>query len=299
MKLFNVGNGIILGLFVTLSFCLLAPQTVFTQTEKLGAVAYSPVKGWKKTAKENIVTFSEIDTAAGKFCTITLYGATPGTGKAESDFAREWNNLVVKPFGGGASPKTETEIIGDWTAIGGGAAVDFSGTPAIAFLTVLSREGSTVSILGVFNDESYLTKLVAFNSSIEIDKPAVQIPAPREAPLPPAASGAATTMNAGSLVREFEVNEIRAGQTYIGKVVRIYGTINSILVGKDGKIAITFKSTLGAYGNARCYFNPSQSSRVAALSAHTEATVQGTVRGWEGGYSGAKVFVFLDDCIVP
>jgi hypothetical protein len=81
--------------------------------------------------------------------------------------------------------------------------------------------------------------------------------------------------------------------------VRINGTINSILVGTDGRIAITFKSTMGAYGNVRCYFSPSQSTRVAELSAHTEATVQGTVRGWEGGYSGAKVFVLLENCTVP
>lgn len=299
MKLLSNRSGVLLGLFVTLTFCLFDPPTVSGQTEKLGPIAYTPVEGWKKTEKENIVTFSEIDAAAGKFCTITLYGSTAGTGKAASDFVREWNNLVAKPFGGAAVPKTETELAGEWTATAGGAAVDFQGTPAVAFLTVLTGSGRTVSIVGIFNDESYLTKLVAFNSSIEIDKPVAQIPVPREATLPPEASGAATTIGVGSLVREFEVNEIRAGQTYIGKVVRIYGTINSILVGKDGRIAITFKSALGAYGNARCYFSPSQSSRVAELSAHTEATVQGTVRGWEGGYSGAKVFVFLENCIVP
>ncbi len=299
MRSLTNSTGVILGSFVMLTFCLFAPPTVSGQTEKLGAVAYTPVKGWKKTAKENIVTFSEIDAAAGKFCTITLYGSTAGTGKAESDFVREWNNLVVKPFGAAAVPKTETEMADGWTLTAGGAAVDFNGTNAVAFLTVMSSGLRTVSILGVFNHESYMTELAAFGGSIDIEKAAAQIPAPREAPLPPAASAAATTMNAGSLVREFEVNEIRAGQTYIGKVVRISGTINTILVGSDGRIAITFKSTLGAYGNARCYFNSSQSSRVAALSAHTEATVQGTVRGWEGGYSGAKVFVFLDDCIVP
>lgn len=206
MRSLTNSTGVILGSFVMLTFCLFAPPTVSGQTEKLGAVAYTPVKGWKKTAKENIVTFSEIDKAAGKFCTISLYGATVGTGKAESDFVREWNNLVAKPFGGADVPKTETEAAGEWTATAGGAAVDFQGTPAVAFLTVLTGSGRTVSILGIFNAEAYLSKLVAFNSSIEIEKAVAQIPAPREAPLPPPASAAATTMNAGSLVREFEVN---------------------------------------------------------------------------------------------
>ena len=297
MKLARLNHGIILGLFGALTFCLLAPRGASGQAEQLGGVTYTPVKGWKKTATENIVSFSEIDTPGGKFCTITLYGTAVGTGSAESDFVREWNSLVVKPFGAAVGPKTETDLVDGWTLTAGGSAVDFNGTKAVAFLTVMSRGGRTVSILGLFNDESYLPKLVAFGSSVDIDKTTV---APASAPpSPSAASPAATTMNAGVLVREFEVNEIRAGQTYVGKVVRISGTINSINVGSDGRTAITFKGTLGAYGNARCYFSPSQSSRIAALSAHTEATVQGRVRGWEGGYSGAKVFLLLEDCVVP
>ena len=96
MKVSKISHRIILSLFVTLMFCLFIPQTVFCQTEKLGIVQYTPPKGWAKTPKENIVAFSEINETTGKFCIITLYGATPGTGNAQSDFKREWNNLVVK-----------------------------------------------------------------------------------------------------------------------------------------------------------------------------------------------------------
>jgi|SRR5687767_2446527 len=296
MKLFRS----LLGLLLTLTFFLIVPDTVSGQTEKLGPIAYTPVKGWKKTARENIVTFSEIDTAAGKFCTITLYGSTAGTGKAENDFVREWNNLVTKPFGA-ARPKTETEMIDGWTATGGGVAIDFNGTPAVAFLTVLTESGRTVSILGIFNDESYLTKLVAFNTSIDIDKPPVALAASPalETVAPHTAPAASSTMHAQLLVQEFERNEIRAGEKWIGKRVRVYGTVNSIAVATDKRLVITFKGSLGAYGNARCYFGQSQVSRVAQLSPNIEATVEGTVRGWEGGYSGAKVFLLLDDCVVP
>lgn len=293
-------NTLSFSLFVFTVVGLLVPQTAFSQTEKLGVIAYTPVKGWTKTAKENIVTFSEIDQTAGKFCIITLYGVTAGTGTAQKDFTREWTNLVVKPLGGEANPTTETETVDGWTAIAGGAAVDYQGTKAIAFLTVLSDSGRTVSILGVFNDESYLTKLVAFNSSLDIEKTVAANPPPnREESNPPSPTVSTATMNAGSLVTEFERNEVSAYQLWVGKRVRINGVVNSIDVKQDGRIALTFKSTRSAYGNARCYFDKSQSARVAALSAHQEATVEGTVRGWEGGYSGAKVFVELGDCTVP
>lgn len=166
MKIYKVFLGLLIGLAIP----LIVPSTAFCQTEKLGIVQYTPPKGWKRTQKENVVTFSEINEATGRFCTFTLYGATPGTGNPQKDFTREWNNLVVKPWGAEANPKTETETADGWTVIAGGAAIDFQGSKALAFLSVLSNAGSTISVLGIFNEESYLPKLVAFNSSLDMEK---------------------------------------------------------------------------------------------------------------------------------
>ncbi len=300
MKPSKINHKLILGLFAAAVFCFSIPQTAFSQTEKLGSITYTPPKGWKKSAKENIVTYSQIDEAAGKFGIITLYGATPGTGNAQSDFTREWNKLVVKPWGAEASPKTEAEVVDGWTAIAGGSAVDFQGNKAVAFLSVMSKAGTTVSVLGIFNEESYLPNLVAFSTSMDIRQTTVAVtPQPmREEPASTVPAGG-DAMHVVTLVKDFESNEIRAGQTWSGKRVRIYGTINTIEVQKDGRISLTFKSSLAAYGNVRCYFNQSQSSRVGTLSTNQEATVEGTVRGWEGGYDGAKVFVLVENCVVP
>ena len=281
------------------AICLSSPLAVLTQTEKLGIVSITPPKGWTRTAKENIVAYSESNPATGRFCIITLYGATPGTGKAQSDFAREWNNLVVKPFSAEADPKTETESADGWTATAGGTGVEHQGSKAYAFLTVFTSQGKTVSVLGVFNDPAYLDRLTAFVTGLDIDKTvAVNPPISREETRPASPAVSTETMNVGSLVKEFEKNEVRAYQLWVGKRVRVNGVVNSIDVKSDGRIALTFKSTASAYGNVRCYFNKSQSPRVAALTANLEATVEGTVRGWEGGYSGAKVFVLLEDCTV-
>lgn len=158
----------ILALFTLSIFCSYA---VFAQTEKLGSVQYKAPAGWTKTSKvENVLAFSTINQATGGFCIITLYGATPGTGNAQSDFKREWKNLVTDVLGAPADPKTETQSEDGWTAIAGGAAVDFQGTKAAAFLTVFSGFGKTVSVLGVFNNESYLGQLTAFVTGLDIDK---------------------------------------------------------------------------------------------------------------------------------
>lgn len=267
-------------------------STVSAQTETLGIVKYTPPKGWDKTSKENVIAFSKVNRETGKFCIITLYGATPGTGTAQSDFKREWTNLVAKPFAAEAEPKTETGEENGWTATAGGTAIDFNGGKAAAVLTVITRGTTAVSILAVFNDDSYTAPYVAFSSSIELDKPvaASVAVAPVTAP--------ANNMHAAALVREFETNEVRANQEWIGKRVRVYGTVNTIEIEQD-LIVLTFKSSISTYRNARCFFNKSQSSRVATLSAHTEATVEGTVRGLGGGFDNSKAFLLLENCIVP
>ena len=279
----------------------LIPQTVFCQTQSLGIVKYTPPKGWNKTQKrENIISFSSVNQATSRFCIITLYGATPSAGDPQSDFTREWNNLVVKPFKGDPNPKTETGSANGLTAIAGGGAIEVEGGKALAFLTVYSGFGSTVSVLGVLNDESYFPQLQAFSEGIELDKTVAGNPAPqREESLPQAPAAQATAMHAAALVKEFENNEVRANQLYAGKRVRIYGTVNTIEIAKDGRIVLTYKSSISTYNNARCYFNKSQSSRVAALSAHQEATVEGTVRGLGDGFDGAKAFLVLENCVVP
>lgn len=175
---------IISSIFVGSIVSLFISQAVVAQTEKLGVVQYTPPKGWAKAAKEHAVVFSEVDQAAGRFCLITLYSAGPSTGNPQSDFAREWDARVVKPWGAEANPETKTVPDNGWTAVAGGAQINFSGNPAFAFLTVISGFGKTVSVLSVLNHESYLTTLQAFIEKMDIDKAdiATADPAPAAPP---------------------------------------------------------------------------------------------------------------------
>lgn len=279
---------------------LFTPPTVFCQKEKLGMVEYTPPRDWKKSEKENIVAFSKIDEATGRFCVITLYGATPSAGTPQEVFAKEWDTLVVKPWQAEPKPKTETQSSEGWTTIAGLAPIDFQGSRSIAVLSVQSGFGKAVSVLAIFNDEGYGAKLAAFVASIELNKDVADSPAARrEQAMPAAPSANLASMHAAALVKEFELNEVRANQQYVGKRMRIFGTVNTIEIGKDGNIVLTFKSSITTYNNARCLFSKSQSSRVAALSAHEQATVEGTVRGMGGGFDNTKAFLLLENCIVP
>lgn len=277
--------------------CLFISQPVVAQKESLGGVKYTPPKGWARTLRENVVTFSEINEGAEIFCLITLYSPTASSETPECDFAGAWNNLVVKPWGAAANPETATETAAGWTVIKGGATINFQGNKALAFLNVMSGFGKAVSVLTILNSDLYLPQTRAFMESMEVDKSVANVETPTNAPTPPSIDTA--TMHAAALVKEFENNEVHAMATYAGKRVRITGTVNSIDIDRSGRIVLTFKSSVTTYKWARCYFPKSQSSRVGALKAHEPATVDGTVKGLGDGFDNTKAFLVLEDCVVP
>src|SRR5438067_1360331 len=121
-------------------------------------------------------------------------------------------------------------------------------------------------------------------------QPSPELTSPQNAP--------SETVNAGKLVIDFEGNEVRANQIYGGKRIRVNGTVNSIDVLKDGRITLTFHSPAMGYAHTRCYFNKSQSPRLAEINGGQEAIVEGTVRGFGGGFDG-KGYVEMENCIVP
>jgi hypothetical protein len=172
MKFTKCSHILIFSLFVLTAFGLLIPQTAFCQTEKLGIVQYTPPKGMTKTLKENVVAFSEFNQTTGTYCIITVYGATPGTGNAQSDFTREWKNLVVNTLDKAeANPTVDASTADGWTILAAGSSVESGAGKALAFLTVISGSGKTVSILAVFNDPAYVKQVDTFISGLDLDKP--------------------------------------------------------------------------------------------------------------------------------
>jgi hypothetical protein len=133
--------------------------------------------------------------------------------------------------------------------------------------------------------------------SIEREPAAATAMAAQPSPQPTSPQNAPSeTVNAGKLVIDFEGNQVRANQMYSGKRIRINGTVNSIEILKDGRMTLTFHSPAAGYAHTRCYFNKSQSARLAQLSGGQQAIVEGTVRGFSDSLKG---YVEVENCIVP
>lgn len=109
----------------------------------------------------------------------------------------------------------------------------------------------------------------------------------------PAADGPiVATMHAAALVREFETNIVRASELYLGKRVRVYGTVNSVSPDGD-RIALVFKSSITTYSNLFCRFPQARAGGLANLHTGDEATADGTVIGLTTGR------LVLDNCSTP
>src|SRR5580765_2058627 len=293
---------IILALFIAQILCLFAPHTNFCQTEKLDIIEYTPPKGWTKTPKEGVMTFTDQNKTTDSFCILTVYESMPSSGDAQKDFANVWNVVIVKPFKADANPKTETQTEDGWTSVSGAAQIDADGVKSAVLMTVITGYGRTASVFAILNNQSYFPQIDAFMAGIKMDK--TKALASKNPPPPPTSASTSpqneplTSINAGLLVMEFEGNEVRADQMYGGKRIRVNGTVNSIDVLQSGLVTLTFHSPAGGYAQTQCYFNKSQSSRLAEFSGGQQAVVEGTVKGIGGGMGG-KGFVVLESCTVP
>jgi hypothetical protein len=144
-------------------------QQALSQTETFDIATYNAPAGFSKITRQGVVTYTDIDTATGKFCVISIYASTRGTGDAAKDFAREWKELAVTPFKADANPPTETESTSDgWKAVTGASAIKESGVDCYLLLTVLSGFGKSVSVRCSMNDASYVTMIDALFKTLEL-----------------------------------------------------------------------------------------------------------------------------------
>ncbi|HEV7475639.1 MAG TPA: DUF6683 family protein [Pyrinomonadaceae bacterium] len=132
--------------------------------------------------------------------------------------------------------------------------------------------------------------------SIEKEPTTSTATATQSSTAPTSPENAPASIHAGKLVMEFEGNELRANQMYVGKRIRVNGTVNSIDILKDGRLTLTFHSPAAGYAHTRCFFNKSQSSRLAQINGGQEVVVEGTVRGFG---DDLKRYVEMENCILP
>jgi hypothetical protein len=150
---------------------ILFPASLYCQSEKFDITNFTPPKGWQKETKQDYISYITYNQTTGGFCLIVLYGAVPGSNNAEQEFKKEWNDLVVKVYGAGQNPKTETQINPDgWKVTAGAAAVQKDNISSYLILSVFSGFDKTISVLANLNDQAYIAEIDKFLVNMKPDK---------------------------------------------------------------------------------------------------------------------------------
>ncbi len=158
---------IILFIVVIFSFSF-----IIAQNETFDLVTYSPPKSWKRSAKDNIVTYSITNKQNNSWCQIGIVKSTVSKGSIEKDFESEWQELIVKNYKPDTAPESDPAKEADgWKIKAGGANFVFNNNTAMALLTTMSGFDRCVSIVATTNNQEYLPQIESFLESVDLKKP--------------------------------------------------------------------------------------------------------------------------------
>jgi hypothetical protein len=149
-----------------LALCGLA-GSLAAQTETFDITKYTPPQGWKKDVKADSVSFTITDASQSRYCIIAVYTARSSVGDAAADFAAEWAELVVKPFGAGENPPTQSMLTtSGHKAIAGAAAFKNQGTDNAVMLAAFTVSGKTASVVVLMNSMDHQAEVKKFLEGI-------------------------------------------------------------------------------------------------------------------------------------
>ena len=133
------------------------------QTESFDIANFTPPAGWKREVKKDEVDFTWVDKTKNTYCIIAVYSSVASKGNLLSDFTDEWNQLVIKPFGAQANPKTETSTFNDGRKIVKGTSqFNNQGSQNNVILTSYSGYGRVMSVVALMNSNEYQANLKSF-----------------------------------------------------------------------------------------------------------------------------------------
>lgn len=254
---------IILALFIM----QVAASTIFSQTEKLDIIEYTPPKGWTKTPKDGLTVYSDSDKTTGGFCLLTVYPSIASVGDPQKDFVIAWKEKVVTPFKAEGNPKTETQTQDGWTSVSSATQIQSDGITSAVVMTVVSGYGRTASILAILSNQEYLPQVDAFITGIKMDKAqAVADAKPPAAPPTSPTTPAANSYSPAELVGKWGTGT--AGDTVSGNYVQ-YGSNASqkyYQFNADGTYRFIYSGYSGLAGTMGSFHIAMEESGVYTLS---------------------------------
>ncbi|QOI97351.1 MAG: hypothetical protein HRU69_07540 [Flammeovirgaceae bacterium] len=155
-------------LIVAFPFVEIAAQ----QKETLDIITFTPPPGWKREAKEGLVSFSIVNQKTGTWAQLEFYKSIGSSGDARVDFEHEWKEMVAKRFENIPLPAAEAVTEDGWTAHQGASVFTWQGKQSYAVLNTISGYGRVVTVVVLTNTDQYNPQIDRVIQSIDLQKPA-------------------------------------------------------------------------------------------------------------------------------
>lgn len=144
----------------------------YAQKETFDLITYTPLNGWTKDEKKNVIGYSKIDKKTKTWCQIGVYRSTTSKGSIEKDIESEWKDLAVKQYNiTDTMQVTGTKKADEWEIKTASGKFTFNNQPAAVLLTTFSGYNRCVSIIATTNSQRFLETIENFVRDIDVKKP--------------------------------------------------------------------------------------------------------------------------------
>jgi hypothetical protein len=141
------------------------------QKESFDLATYTPLKGWKKEKRDELIQFTKEDEAKGTYCAITLYKAVDASEDAKANFDLSWEALVKETLGVNTAPEMqEPAKENGWEVQSGYTQFENDGNKGIALLVASTGNSKVVNILILTNTDAYEPEITKFLESVDLKK---------------------------------------------------------------------------------------------------------------------------------
>lgn len=141
--------------------------TGFAQKKTYDIVSYSPPKDWTEQQGNGNVSYSRIDGAS--WAQIAIYQHRQSVGDIQTDFDKDWNELVAPGRSISGMEKTKPQTAEGWTVMSGSGIWQYNGSNVASVLTVYSNKQVCVAVLCNSTAMPYMKIYQSLIGSLDID----------------------------------------------------------------------------------------------------------------------------------
>jgi hypothetical protein len=144
---------------------------LFSQKQTFDIVSYNAPTNWTLNQGNDYISYSRIDGAS--WAQIAIYQHRNCEGDIQTDFDKDWNELVASNKTISSPEKTEPKTAEGWTVMSGSGVWQYNGANVASILTVYSNNSICIAVLCNATAQPYLKNYKELIGSLDLDASSV------------------------------------------------------------------------------------------------------------------------------